>query len=103
MLGGVVDTLEVNADKANVLPGSVRKYTAQYNGKWMIGKYTADLALGFGTTGQAIVGSTSFWMLPYKLIIILLLTLSTIIYILFRLIKVYNNHIIKKSKNEKIK
>lgn len=101
--GSVVATLAVNTEKSNILPNSIRKFESQFNKKWMIGKYSADLALGFGSAGQAIIGTTSFWVIPYRLIIICLLASATLIYILVRLIKVYNRHIITKAKNENAK
>ena len=100
MFGGIVSTIPVNSDKSNVLPSSIRRFESQYNSDWMIGRYTANLTLGYGTTGQAITSTISFWVIPYKLLLVGLLVLMTIIYILSRLIKVYNRHIIAKSKNE---
>ncbi len=101
MFGGIVSTMPVNGDKSNVLPKSIRRFEAQYNNTWMIGRYTADLTLGYGTTGQAITNTISFWVIPYKLILASLFILATVVYILKRLIKVYNRRIIAKSKNEK--
>lgn len=100
MFGGVVSTISVNSDKSNVLPNSIRRFEGKLDKKWMIGRYTANLAVGYGTTGQAITSTISFWVIPYKLILTGLFVLSTIIFILSRLIKVYNRHIIAKSKNE---
>ncbi len=101
MFGGTISTLNVNSEKSNVLPNSIRRFEVVHNSKWMIGKYSANLAISYGTTGQVIIGSTSFWVIPYKLISTGLLLLITVIFILIRLIKVYNRHIIAKSKNEK--
>lgn len=100
MFGGLVSTLPVNDDKSNVLPSSIRRFDLQYNKDWMFGRYTADLTLGYGTTGQAITSTISFWVIPYRIILVGLFVLVTIIFILIRLIKVYNKHIIEKSKNE---
>jgi hypothetical protein len=98
--GGLVTTMPVNADKSNVLPSSTRRFEAQYNNTWMFGLYTANLTLGYGTTGQAITSTISFWVIPYKLILICLLVLATVIFILARMVRVYNRRIIAKSKNE---
>jgi len=100
MFGGIVSTLTVNGEKSNVLPTSIRRFESQYNSDWMIGRYTANLTLGYGTTGQAITNTISFWVIPYKIILAGILVLVTIIYILSRMIKVYNRHIINKAKNE---
>lgn len=100
MFGEVVQTLPVNGDQSNVLPNSIRRLKSEHNKKWMFGRYTANLALGFGNTGQVIIGSTSFWVIPYRAIIICLIAVVVVLSLLIKSIKVYNNHIIKKSKNE---
>lgn len=100
MFGGTVSTMSVNSDKANILPNSIRKFESQYDGPWMIGRYTADLTLGYGTKGQALTSTISFWVIPYRLILVSLFALVTIIFVLSKFIKVYNRHIIEKSKNE---
>jgi len=101
MFGGLVSTMPVNEDKSNILPNSIRRFETKLNKDWMFGKYTASLALGYGTSGQAITSTVTFWVIPYKIILVAILILITLIYILIRLIKVYNKHIIAKAKNEK--
>jgi len=101
MFGNVVASLPVNKDKSNVLPNSIRRFTgAKVNKDWMFGRYTANLTLSYGTHGQAITGTIYFWVIPYRLILVVLLVLATVIYILRRMIKVYNKRIIEKAKNE---
>lgn len=98
--GGSVATIPVNDTKSNVLPDSIRRFENTYNSSWMFGMYTADLTLGYGTTGQAITSTITFWVIPYKLVLIGLLTFITLVFIASRLIKVYNKRIIAKAKNE---
>lgn len=101
MFGGVVSNIPINKDKSNVLPKSIRRFDdAKVNKDWMIGRYTANLTLGYGTNGQAITGTINFWVIPYKIILVALLVLVTVIYIFRRIIKVYNKRIIEKAKNE---
>lgn len=100
MFGGLVTTLPVNADKSNVLPDSIRRFESSFDKSWMAGRYTANLTLGYGTTGQAITNTISFWVIPYKIILAVIFGLVTIIYIFSRMIKVYNKRIIAKSKHE---
>lgn len=101
MFGGLTATMNVNkADSqekiSNVLPNSIRRFESTYDKKWMFGRYTANLALSYGSKGQAIVNTISFWVIPYKLIIAGLFILITIIFILTRIIKVYNKRIIER-------
>ncbi|MDB5165724.1 MAG: exported protein of unknown function [Candidatus Saccharibacteria bacterium] len=98
MFGGLVASLPVNEPAANVLPGSIRRFESELHKDWMIGRYSANLTLGYGTTGQAITGQISFWVIPYKLLLAGSAILVTLFYILRRLIRVYNRHIIKKAK-----
>lgn len=100
MFGGLVSTIPANEEKSNVLPDSIRRFEGSYNKDWMFGRYTANLTLGYGSTGQAITNTITFWVIPYKLIFAGLFVLATIAFIFVRLIKVYNKYIITKSKNE---
>ncbi len=100
MFGGTMASLPVNKDKSNVLPSSIRRFEADYDKSWMFGMYTANLTLGYGTNGQAITNTITFWVIPYKIILVGLFMLITFIYILTRMMKVYNRRIIAKSKNE---
>lgn len=97
MFGNKVETLPLNADKGNVLPLSIRKFQSTLDRTWMFGRYTADVSVAYGTTGQAIVQSLSFWVIPYKQIVFLLLLVTTLIFIFRTLIKRYNSYIIKRA------
>jgi hypothetical protein len=102
MFGGLVTSLPINKQepKSNVLPDSIRRFDSKFDKKWMVGRYTANLTLGYGVKGQAITSTISFWVIPYKIILAGLFIFATVIFILKRLIRVYNRHIIEKSKNE---
>ena len=66
----------------------------------MLGRYTADIAISYGTTGQAIVETVSFWVIPYKIIAVGLIAAATLLYVLRGLIKRYNASIIKASRRK---
>lgn len=97
MFGSIVTTIPVNDEKSNVLPDSTRRFDIQYDGGFMIGHYTANLTLGYGTTGQALTNTISFWVIPYRMILAIVFTTATVGYILYRLVKVYNKRIIAKA------
>lgn len=101
IFGNLVSTLPMNSEKSNVLPSSIRRFDTKSSNNFMIGRFRADLALGYGLTGQAITRTIFFWVIPYKLIFICLLTMATLIFVFIRLVSVYNRYIINKSKNEK--
>jgi Tfp pilus assembly protein PilV len=103
MFGKVISTMKVNSDGSNVLSDSIRRFENTYDKTWMFGRYTADLTLGYGTKGEAITGETSFWVIPYRLILVSLLIVVTVVFVLTRVIRMYNNYIIQaaKKQNEK--
>jgi len=100
IFGNLVKTMTVNEDKSNVLPNGTRRFESIYDQFWMFGFYTANLAIGYGTTGQAITTTINFWVIPYKLIAVILFIIVTLFFITKRLIKVYNRRIIEKAKKD---
>jgi hypothetical protein len=96
-----VADLPVNGDKGNILPASTRRFESVLDKKWMFGRYTATISASYGTHGQAIVETISFWVIPYKLILIGLAILATILYVLRIAIKRYNKYIIAQSRKKK--
>ncbi len=98
MFGSKVATLPINDPAKNVLPDSIRRFEQELSGKFMIGRYTAEMSLAYGTAGQVLQSSTSFWVIPYKLIAVCLLALIAIIFIGRIMIKRYNRRIIQRSK-----
>jgi len=105
IFGNPVATLDINDEKGNILPSSIRRFESTLNQHWLFGRYTADISIAYGTTGGAIVESTSFWVIPWKLILIGLAILATVIYVLRIGIKRYNKYIITQAQkgNEKTK
>lgn len=95
--GKTVATLPVGSNSQNVLPGSIRRYETSFDKSWLFGRYTAKLSAAYGTTGGVLMGSTVFWVIPYKLIAFIAVTLFVIIWGGKRLIRRYNAHIIGKS------
>lgn len=100
MFGKNVSSLKINESKSNVLPDSIRKFDQTMNNKWLFGRYTASMSVAYGTKGQVLLASTSFWVIPYKLLLIVLLFFVAIIYIIRLLIRRYNDKIIKRALNE---
>lgn len=96
--GNSVATLPVNEAKGNVLPDSTRRFESSLDKSWMFGHYTADISIAYGNTGQAIVRTLSFWVIPWKIILAALLIIGTLIYVLRISVKRYNAHIIAKDR-----
>ncbi len=102
MLGRNAGTLRVNGDPTNpqdpprsILPQSIRRFQQTLNSKWMFGRYTAKMKLTYGPNATLLESTTTFWVIPYKLILLVLL-IGIILFFLIRfLIRRYNQHIIK--------
>lgn len=91
--GQKVDSIAVNNPPRNVLPASTRKFQETWNKKWLFGRYDAKLNLSYGDN-QKLAATTSFWIVPYKLILLILLVLVVLILALRYAIKRYNAWVI---------
>lgn len=102
MFGNVTGIIPVNdsVPPSNILPKSIRRFDVKLDKPWMFGMYTANLALGYGTTGQAITNTITFWVIPYKIILVGLIILAALIFMFKRFINSYNRRIIEKHKHE---
>jgi hypothetical protein len=64
---------DLNLDQTNIFPYTSRDFENILNKKWLFGRYQAQLNAGYGTTGQALVATAYFWVIPWKLITALLI------------------------------
>ena len=102
--GRTVETISVNEGSANVLPQSIRAFldgdgnnlTWNPNGL-TIGKFTATLTLSYGDPAQNLTTSESFWIVPWKILLVLLLALVIAILLLVLIVKKYNRWIVTKA------
>lgn len=93
MFGKVVYEGEFNVgdtedSRANILPGSTRKFENSLGKQNLIGRYTIEANLGFSQgSGDIISAKTSFWYLPLWTVIALVLVVVIIVgggYFLYR-------------------
>lgn len=105
MFGKEVAVIRINEKGGVILPNSVRKFSnIHWIGKNAIGKYTATLGLTYGTDvksgGQgksSLVGTKTFWIIPWRIIIPAGLTMLFIFVFTFFLLRVYRNKAVKKA------
>jgi hypothetical protein len=58
----------VQVEGRNVLPGAIRKLSASHKENFLIGKYTADLKLSYGTQSNSVLtASTTFFAFPVRM------------------------------------
>lgn len=99
MFGRTTASLKVNDDNKNILPSTIRRFDQELNKKWLFGRYTANLALTYGSTNQKLTSQIVFWVIPWKLILAILLLIIAIILVFRSGLKRYNKHIVEKAKN----
>ncbi len=97
--GKVVDTIEINnaQPRGSVLPNSIRKFSNPIKPTKFFGKYTAEASFGYGTDGELLLAKKTFYVIPYQLIGILVLVILFLIFVLPRLIRKYNESIIRRA------
>lgn len=79
MFDGLVDQSKL--DEVNIFPDASREYKNTLGKKWMFGRYKINLVASYGETGKAITSSMYVYVLPWKLILILIIALMLLILI----------------------
>lgn len=106
MFGNPVAGINVNLAQGNVLPSSIRKFEpvldeSVIGNRFLFGRYTADLKLSYGTQGQTITASTSFWVIPWRLIGFAILLL-VIVFIVIRIaLRRYTERVVARSRGRR--
>ena len=105
MFNNKIAIVNINLQKRNVLPKSIRKFTETLDSrtignKILFGRYKADLTITYGTGSKIITDSITFWVIPYRLIALAIAALVGGFLVLRTLIRRYNSHIIKKSQRK---
>lgn len=110
MFGKDIVTLNINLPPRDILPDSIRKFeqpldSDSIGNTFLFGKYTAKLNVTYGASGEILTKSIEFWVIPYRLIAIIAISVVVLIVTLVYGIKRYNRFIInqasKPSKNKK--
>lgn len=103
MFGKHVGSQRVNGDPSSndnppksVLPQSIRRFDEKLDKGWMFGKYEARLTLQYGE-GKTLMSTVTFWVIPYKLIALIIVGGGALGLGLFFGIKRYNKYIIDKA------
>ncbi|HSX00873.1 MAG TPA: hypothetical protein VLF67_01410, partial [Candidatus Saccharimonas sp.] len=104
-LGHKVGVVPVNQHGGNVLPDSVRRFpsgdpneTMQFAQKALFGYYKANLKLTYLDGKEKLTGSLAFWVIPWKLILLVIVGLVALFFVLRLSIKRYNEHIIAQAR-----
>lgn len=106
MFGNTVANVNVNLNRNNVLPASIRKFeqpldSSVIGDRALFGPYTADLKLSYGSEGQTITSSTSFWVIPYRMILFAVLLIVIAIVVIRIALRRYNERIVEKARSRR--
>ena len=82
-LGG--KTAQLPLISTNIFPYTSRDFTNTLTNKWLFGRYTATFNANYGTANQVLLASLVFWVIPWKLILLLIVAailIGVIIYLI---------------------
>jgi hypothetical protein len=65
-------------DGYNLFPYTSREYLSTLDKKWLFGRYQADLITAYGNAGGVLTGTIFFWVLPWRVLILVTLALIII-------------------------
>lgn len=100
LFGKEVATIPFNNnddDKRNVLPDSIRRFDEELNEKdvWF-GRYTLAADLQYGPEGTRAQDSVDFWVIPYKIVGVVLLMLVAVGIFGRKALRSYKQHVVRK-------
>ncbi len=106
IFGNAVANININLSQNNILPGSIRRFeqpldSSVIGNRVLFGRYTADLKLSYGTQGQTMTASTSFWVIPYRLIGFALILIVIAIIIVRIALKRYTERVVANSRGRR--
>lgn len=79
MFGRVVD--QTVLEEKNIFPETNSQYTNYVGKGWLIGRYKASLAASYGEKGQVLTKTVYLWIIPWKIITIILIPLIIIAFL----------------------
>lgn len=102
MFGNQVANVNVNITRNNILPASIRRFEnpldkSVIGNRFLFGRYTADLKMSYGTKGQTVLSSTSFWVIPYRLVAFVIILLIVAFVVVRIALRRYTERVIARS------
>lgn len=90
MLGQEIDSTTI--ESKNIFPKNSRTFEYAWQKIWGFGQYKAEVTMLYGTFGtQTAIASTSFWILPWRLIVAVI-TVVLVLIVLFIVIRRHLKH-----------
>jgi len=98
MFGKKIGSIKVNENGGNVLPDSIRRFDEELGKKSLFGHYTAKLNLTYASGAKKLSGQVSFWVIPWKLILLAIIALVVLVFLIRLGLKRYNAYIIAQAR-----
>lgn len=98
IFGKEVRVLSVNEKGGNVLPASVRRFEQTLDKKWLFGRYQAEANVQYN--GKNLSRTISFWVIPYKLLAIIVGVLLLLFVAVRQGLKRYVQRAVRKASGE---
>jgi hypothetical protein len=76
-LGG--KTAQLSLNQANIFPYTTRDFQNTLDKKWLFGRYQATFNAVYGTAGGLITATIFFWVIPWRLIILIIAAVAVIL------------------------
>lgn len=107
-LGSTVASINVNEDARNVLPNSTRQFSTAWqktelpeNASELVkeirnrafGPYKATLRMSYGESEQIVAAQTSFWVMPWMIIVVIVICFAIFLVLLMQ----YNKWIVSRA------
>jgi len=96
-------TINTASPPGNVLPSSIRLFSYNLTKVGWYGKYKVLGNFGYGSKGQLLTATATFWVIPIIFIIIAVLIILLILFLIFglpRLIRRYNRRVIARANRQ---
>ena len=74
--GKEIDKLQLS--ETNIFPYTTRDFANTLNKKWLFGRYRANFEAYYGTAGGLIAATLFFWVIPWRLIILIVASIAII-------------------------
>lgn len=101
LFGRAVAGVNINVPPRDILPDSTRSFAgtldkSNLGSKRLFGLYHAKLTVKYGdNSSQTVTGSITFWIIPYKMIAIIIILLIVAFFALKYWLKHYKRHVLK--------
>lgn len=99
----VIAEYEINDidPRGNILPDTIRRFETDLDKVGNFGMFKLVGNFGYGTNGQLLSASTTFYVVPFIFIVIFLAVVALLVFLVFglpRIIRAYNERIIKQAR-----